>query len=67
MLKDFFLIGVGIFIIVHETLGTDLPSPVLLVVAAACLSLSIVDYLMGVRGNGQKPTPKPTQRKPPRK
>ena len=54
--KDVTLILVGVFIIVHETVGTDIPSPVLLVVAAACLGLSIIDYLMGrVRGDKSPP------------
>ena len=55
VIKDIILILIGVFIIIHETAGTDIPSPVLLVVASACLGLTIIDYLMGFRrGNSEK-------------
>lgn len=49
VLKNLALIGVGVFIIIHETIGGDIPSVVLLLVAGACLSLPILDYLSNFR------------------
>jgi hypothetical protein len=49
VLKNVMLIGVGIFIIIHETLGADFPSLLLLIVAAGALGLPVLDYLSGIK------------------
>jgi hypothetical protein len=52
LLKTLVLIVVGVFIIVHETVGTDYPSALLLICAAACLGLPIAGAIQGMR-NGK--------------
>lgn len=49
VLKNLVLIIVGVFIILHETLGTEPPSVLLLITAAAALSLPIVGALQSLR------------------
>jgi membrane protein DedA with SNARE-associated domain len=53
VLKNLLLIAVGVFIIIHETVGTDIPSVVLLLVAGAALGLPILEYLSGMRGGAR--------------
>lgn len=50
--KNVLLIGIGIFIVLHETLDVGYPSVVLLLVAAACLGLPIADRIAGLK-NGR--------------
>jgi len=54
--KDIVLLLVGIFIILHETIGFDPPSPALLAVAGTCIGLPIVSRVKssvnGKNGNG---------------
>jgi hypothetical protein len=57
--KDVLLLLVGIFIIIHETLGYDPPSRALLLVAGTCIGLPIATRVKSsINGNGGKPTKK---------
>jgi hypothetical protein len=43
--RDLSLLFLGVYIIVHEVRGSDLPSPLLLIVASAALGLGLADRL----------------------
>lgn len=53
VMKNIVLIVVGVFIIIHETLGADYPSPLLLLCAGACLGLPILGVIQDARRNGK--------------